>query len=96
LPWNQWQLSPGMGGKGARLDFLPLVCPHCGADMRIVAFITEAAPVERLWRYAILLRFEVQGRPSLAHPRDGLDPLPDGDAMAPPEPAYPFDQRVAW
>ena len=25
---------------------LPLVCPHCGADMCIVAFITEAAPVE--------------------------------------------------
>ena len=31
----------------ARLfESLPLVCPHCGADMRIVAFITEAAPVE--------------------------------------------------
>ena len=25
---------------------LPLACPNCGADMRIVAFITEAAPVE--------------------------------------------------
>ncbi len=25
---------------------LPLVCPSCGADIRIVAFITEAAPVE--------------------------------------------------
>jgi len=26
---------------------LPLVCPNCGADMRMVAFITAAAPVRR-------------------------------------------------
>jgi hypothetical protein len=28
------------------LETLPLRCPHCGADMRIVAFITEVTPVE--------------------------------------------------
>jgi hypothetical protein len=27
---------------------LPLTCPSCGADMRIVAFITEAAPARRM------------------------------------------------
>lgn len=27
---------------------LPLVCPRCGADRRIVAFITKAAPVQRI------------------------------------------------
>ena len=27
---------------------LPLTCPNCGADMRIVAYITEAAPVDRI------------------------------------------------
>jgi hypothetical protein len=33
----------------ARLfESLPLVCPNCGADMRIIAFITEAAPVEQI------------------------------------------------
>ena len=30
------------------LESLPLVCPRCGADIRIVAFITEAAPVQRI------------------------------------------------
>ena len=31
----------------ARLfESLPLVRPNCGADMRIVAFITEAAPTK--------------------------------------------------
>ena len=48
----------------ARLfESLPLVCPNCGADMRIVAFLTEAAPVQRRGRFAILLRFAVQGGP---------------------------------
>ena len=29
----------------ARLfESLPLVCPNCGAHMRLIAFITEAAP----------------------------------------------------
>jgi hypothetical protein len=33
----------------ARLfESLPLVCPNCGADMRIIAFITEAAPVQQI------------------------------------------------
>lgn len=27
---------------------LPLVCPNCGADMRIIAFITDAAPVAQI------------------------------------------------
>jgi len=29
---------------------LPLVCRNCGADMRIIAFITEAAPIEHRGR----------------------------------------------
>jgi len=29
-------------------ESLPLTCPNCGADMRLIAFITEAAPVERI------------------------------------------------
>ena len=33
----------------ARLfESLPLVCPNCGADMRIITFVTEAAPVQRI------------------------------------------------
>ena len=30
---------------------LPLVCPNCGADMRIIAFVTETAPVEYATQY---------------------------------------------
>jgi hypothetical protein len=35
----------------ARLfESLPLVCPNCGGQMRIVAFITDAASVEQMVR----------------------------------------------
>jgi hypothetical protein len=27
---------------------MPLICPHCGADMRVIAFATEAGPVQRI------------------------------------------------
>jgi hypothetical protein len=56
----------------ARLfESLPLTCPNCGADMRIIAFVTDAAPVKQILthigepprpppitplRYAVLLR----------------------------------------
>ena len=35
-------------GRRAKSGSLPLTCPNCVADMRIVAFITEASPVQRI------------------------------------------------
>jgi len=33
----------------ARLfDLLPLLCPNCGADTRIIAFATDARPTEHI------------------------------------------------
>jgi len=29
-------------------ESLPLTCPNCAADMRIIAVMTEAAPVQRV------------------------------------------------
>jgi len=29
-------------------EYLPLVCPNCGADRGLIAFISEAAPAERI------------------------------------------------
>jgi hypothetical protein len=79
-------------------ESLPLTCPNCSADMCIVAFITDAPPVEQ-----ILTRIgEPAGPPPTTPGRappvwnDGLDSFPDWDAMAPPEPAYAFNQEVHW
>jgi hypothetical protein len=84
----------------ARLfESLPRVCPNCGADVGIVAFITEAAPVER-----ILDRIGESAEPPRISPArrppawddPPVEAVPDWDALAQPPPEYVFDQRVQW
>ncbi len=79
-------------------ESLPLTCPNCGADMRIVAFITEAAPVRRILAHI----GEPTEPPPIAPARgppawdDEQVQLPDWEAIAQPEPEYELDQRVQW
>ena len=83
----------------ARLfESLPLICPNCGADMRLIAFITEAAPVER-----ILTHIGEPPRPPPITPArgppawdDAPEPAADWDLLIQPEPDFEFDQRVSW
>nr|WP_245232811.1 transposase [Thiorhodococcus minor] len=81
----------------ARLfESLPLVCPNCGADRRLIAFITEAAPIERMLTHI----GEPPRPPPIAPARgppiwdDAPEPVPDWDDIAQPEPE--LDQRIAW
>ena len=75
---------------------LPLACPHCGANMCIVAFITEAAPVEPILTHI----GEPPKPPPITSARgppgwdEGIEALPNWDAMAQSEPKYQFDQSV--
>jgi len=83
----------------ARLfESLPLVCPNCGADLRIVACITEAAPVARMPTH-----IGEPPRPPPISPARGPPagdeapaPMPDRDLLQQPEPDFEFDQRIAW
>lgn len=77
-------------------EFFPLLCPRCGAEMRIIAFLTDPAAV----------------RPILAHLGQPTAPPPIAPARGPPvwdlldagpgtfdpqpAPEYEFDQRLAW
>ena len=77
---------------------LPLVCANCGADMRIVAFMTEAAPV---WR--ILTHIGEPAEPPRISPargppawEDAPEPMPDWDLLGQHEPDVAFDQRIPW
>jgi hypothetical protein len=84
----------------------PLTCPHCGAEMRIIAFITKSVVVrailEHLGEPATPPRIaQARGPPewyedagSASHWED--DSTMPGDPLAQPEPAYEFDQRVTW
>ena len=47
-------------------DVLPLVCPSCGASMRIIAFITDPVPVR-----SILTCLDLPSRPPLLSPARG-------------------------
>jgi len=78
---------------------LPLVCPKCRANMRIVAFIMQAAPVRR-----ILLALGEPAEPRRISPARGppawddtpVEAVPDWGALAQPQPEYLFDQEVQW
>ena len=81
-------------------EALPLVCPKCGGDMRIIAFINEGPVIRKILGHL----GEPISAPLLA-PARGLPlwelPVPDQaaqeiDPQAQPAPDYQFDQRVAW
>ncbi len=57
-------------------DVLPLLCPSCGAAMRILAFVTDPAPV-----HTILSYLDLPTRPPPLSP-----------ARAPPQGIFEFDQ----
>jgi len=83
----------------ARLfESLPLVCPNCGADMRIIAFITEAAPVERIPTHMGEPPRPPPITPARGPPAwdDGPEPMPDWDLLQQPKSDFEFDQRIAW
>ena len=79
-------------------EVFPLVCPLCGAEMRIIAFITDASVIRD-----ILVHLGEPIAPPRVAPARG-PPLWDlpaageggGAPVAQPAPAYAFDQRVAW
>ena len=77
----------------------PRGCQHCGAEMRIIAFVTEAASVTRILEHI----GEATKPPVLSPARgpptwdEGFDQTPVVDtAAAAPEPVLEFDQTVTW
>ena len=84
-------------------ETLPLVCPNCQSPMRIIAFITDASTVRKILDHlgesAQPPRIAPARGPQLweaamASEQAGNDP--EWDMSAEPEPAFEFDQRIAW
>ncbi|MCP4114706.1 MAG: hypothetical protein GY737_04750 [Desulfobacteraceae bacterium] len=83
-------------------EVFPLVCPHCGGSMRIVAFITDSPTVKHILNHI----GEPSTPPRISPPRGppewendtiGLeDPFQDGDVNVDPEPEFEYDQRISW
>jgi hypothetical protein len=78
-------------------EVLPLLCPACGGEMRVLAFITEPPTVR-----AILLHMGLPQRPPPLTPARGppqseidFDQSPDFDPQdGDPGPDFDFDQSV--
>ena len=86
-------------------EVFPLLCPICGGQMRIIAFITYSADIRQ-----ILDHIGVQTEPPRITPArgpplweeadaqmgDGVDVEPDWDEAAQPAPDDEADQRISW
>ena len=87
-------------------EVFPLLCPMCGGQMRIIAFITFSADI-----YKILEHIGVDPEAPRIAPARGpplwddcgaqeqgetLDTEPDWDMTSQSAPDYPEDQRTVW
>ncbi len=81
-------------------EAFPLLCPICHAEMRIIAFINEAATVTQILEHI----GEATQPPRIAPARgppllEAAEPAgndPQWDASAQPAPEFEFDQRIVW
>jgi hypothetical protein len=86
-------------------EVFPLVCPICGGQMRIIAFITRSADIRHILNH---IGVESQPPPIApargpplwedgdAHSGEGTQIEPDWDLAAQPAPEYEVDQRINW
>jgi len=86
-------------------EVFPLLCPNCGGQMRVIAFITHNADIGQ-----ILNHIGVDSQPPHIAPARGPPLWDDGDAQigegvavepdwnlaAQPDPDYEVDQRINW
>ena len=86
-------------------EVFPLVCPICGAQVRIIAFITHSAGMRQ-----ILNHISVESEPPPIAPArgpqlwtdcdaqqsEGTQIVPEWELPAQPAPDYEVDQRVNW
>ena len=76
-------------------ECLPLSCPTCGADMRLIAFLTEPASVKPILLHLGLPAGPPPVAPARDPPLDGINQTPTFDLTDPaPVPEYEFDQTV--
>lgn len=81
-------------------EVLPLVCPKCGGDMRIIAFINDGQVIREILGHlgeptSAAPLAPARGPPLWELPVAG-QPGREIDPQALPAPDYEFDQRVAW
>ena len=90
-------------------EVFPLICAHCSGQMRILAFITFSADIQKILEHIGIdpeaPRITPAGGPPLwdeggaqetAEGVEGVEAEPDWELAAQPAPDYPDDQRTTW
>ena len=86
-------------------EVFPLLCPLCGGQMRLIAFITHSADIRQILEHigadSEPPRIAPARGPPLwddcdAQKDDGVQAEPDWDMAAQPVPDYELDQRINW
>jgi hypothetical protein len=81
-------------------EILPLTCPRCGSDMRLIAFVTETESVRRILTHLGEPTTPPPVSPARSPPLweafDWDQTLAFDPAAADPESEFDFDQTVSW
>ncbi len=86
-------------------EVFPLMCPLCGGQMRILAFITHSADIRHILDHIGVATEPPHITPARGPPLwegcdapvdDGVQGEPDWDLAVHPAPDYEVDQRVNW
>ena len=86
-------------------EVFPLLCPLCGGQMRIIAFITHSADIRHILEHIGVACEPPHISPARGPPLwESCDALAgegsqigsDWDLAAQPTPDYEVDQRVSW
>ena len=87
-------------------EVFPLLCPMCGGQMRIIAFITFSADIHKILEHIGVDPEAPRIAPARGPPLwegegaqetgEGVEAEPDWDLAAQPAPDYPDDQRTDW
>ena len=86
-------------------EVFPLLCPKCGGQMRLIAFITEAMQIRKILDHIgadsepphiALARGPPLWEDCDVQISDGVQPEPDWDLAAQPAPDYEVDKRINW
>ncbi len=79
-------------------ELFPLLCPKCGGEIRIIAFLTEASAVREILSHLGEPTSPPPIAPARGPPLWEMADAEQGefDPQAQPAPDYEFDQRIAW
>ena len=85
-------------------EVFALLCPICGGQMRIIAFITYSAAIRQILDHIGVDTEPPRITPARGPPLldgcdaldEGVDVEPDWDEAAQPAPDFEANQRVSW